>query len=132
STTNITFGMTLTFTAFATNTDGSANALIFNLDTNTVSAGATIVNSTPTNGLFQWTPTAAQAGLIYPMAVIVTEQTNPAISTTQAFTVNVVLTNNCAQYNEVLAAAAHGGTVTLTNCPTLLVSDTITVTAPNV
>ena len=132
STTNITFGMTLTLTAFATNTDGSANALTFSLGTNALAAGATIANSTPTNGLFQWTPSAAQAGFVYPMEVIVTEQTNPPLSTTQTLTVNVILTNNCVQYDQVLLAAANGGTVTLTNCPTLVVSDTIVVTASNV
>ena len=132
STTNITFGMTLTLTAFATNTDGSANALTFSLGTNALAAGATIANSTPTNGLFQWTPSAAQTGFVYPMEVIVTEQTNPPLSTTQTLTVNVILTNNCVQYDQVLLAAANGGTVTLTNCPTLVVSDTIVVTASNV
>src|ERR1039458_8224554 len=50
SSTNITSGMTLTFTAFATNTDSSANTLTFSLDANTVATGATITNITPTNG----------------------------------------------------------------------------------
>src|ERR1039458_5837400 len=125
--TNITSGMTLTFTAFATNTDSSANVLTFSLDTNAVAAGATITNSTPTNGLFQWTPAAAQAGFVYPMAVIVTEHSTPPLSTTQAFTVNVLLTNNCSQYTQFLAAVVAGGYVPLTNCPTLVLSNTITI-----
>src|ERR1035437_7487600 len=124
--TNITSGMTLTFTAFATNTDNSANALTFSLDTNTVAAGATITNITPTNGLFQWTPAAAQAGFVYEMRVIVTELSTPPVSTTQAFSVNVLLTNNCSQYTQFLAAVA-GGYVPLTNCPTLVLSNTITI-----
>ena len=125
--TNITAGMPLTFTAFATNTDGSANALTFSLDTNGLPAGATISNSTPTNGFFQWTPSAAQAGVLYAMRVIVTEQSTPPVSTTQAFTVNVVLTNNCSQYAQFLATVAEGGYVPLTNCPTLVLSNTITI-----
>src|ERR1035437_3791109 len=125
--TNITSGMTLTFTAFATNTDNSANALTFSLDTNTVAAGATITNITPTNGLFQWTPAAAQAGFVYEMRVIVTELSTPPVSTTQAFSVNVLLTNNCSQYTQFLAAVAEGGYVPLTNCPALVLSNTITI-----
>src|ERR1017187_6557901 len=125
--TNITSGMTLTFTAFATNTDSSANTLTFSLDANTVAAGATITNITPTNGLFQWTPAAAQAGFVYEMRVIVTELSSPPLSTTQAFTVNVLLTNNCSQYPQFLATVAAGGYIPLTNCPTLVLSNTITV-----
>jgi general secretion pathway protein D len=125
--TNITSGMTLTFTAFATNTDSSANALTFSLDTNSVAAGATITNTTPTNGLFQWTPATAQAGFVYEMRVIVTELSTPPVSTTQAFTVNVLLTNNCSQYSQFLATVAAGGYVPLTNCPTLVLSNTITI-----
>src|ERR1019366_3921126 len=125
--TNITSCMTLTFTAFATNTDSSANTLTFSLDANAVAAGATITNITPTNGLFQWTPAAAQAGFVYEMRVIVTELSSPPLSTTQAFTVNVLLTNNCSQYPQFLAAVAAGGYVPLTNCPTLVLSNTITI-----
>src|ERR1035441_731053 len=125
--TNITSGMTLTFTAFATNTDSSANALTFSLDTNAVAAGATITNTTPTNGLFLATAAAAQAGFVYEMRVIVTELSSPPLSTTQAFTVNVLLTNNCSQYPQFLAAVVAGGYVPLTNCPTLVLSNTITI-----
>jgi hypothetical protein len=121
--TNITFGMTLTFTALATNTDGSANALTFSLDPSAVAAGATITNSTPTNGVFRWTP--AMAGS-HDMKVIITEQ-NTSLSATQTFTVNVLLTNNCSQYAEFVAAVAGGGLVMLTNCPTIVLSNTVTI-----
>ena len=60
------------------------------------------------------------------MKVIVTEA-NAALSATQAFTVTVLLTNDCAQYNDLLAAATNGGTVTLTNCPTLVLPKMITI-----
>ncbi len=124
--TNITVGTTLTFTAFATNTDGSANALTFSLDPNAVAAGATITNNTPTNGVFTWTPTASQAGYLFTNTVIVTEA-NTSLSNSQSFVVNVGLTTDCAQLADFLAAVTNGGLVMLTNCPTIALTNTLTI-----
>ena len=122
-------GALLTFTAFATNTDSSANPLTFSLDSNSLALGATITAGTPTNGgyagVFAWTPTPEQHGN-YTMTVTVSEQ-NTSLGATQSFGVNVTLTNNCAQYDEFVAAVA-GGSVTLTDCTTIVVSEPIIIT----
>jgi general secretion pathway protein D len=132
SSTNIAVGTTLTFTAVAAVTDGSTNALLFGLDSSGVVAGASIGTN---SGIFTWTPGTSAAGASYDMAVIVTEtNTSPLLTNSQPFTVNVdPLTNDCPQYGDVLAAVATGNTnLVLDNCLTLVLTSTITVTAPNV
>jgi hypothetical protein len=122
--TNITLGTTLTFTAFATNTDGSANALTFSLDPVAAAAGATITTINSTSGLFQWTPTVG--GHYDNVQVIVTEAVT-SLSATQAFSVDVLLTNNCAQLDQFLAAVQHGGYFMLSNCTTIVLTNTLTI-----
>ncbi|HVM46873.1 MAG TPA: secretin N-terminal domain-containing protein [Candidatus Acidoferrum sp.] len=120
---------------YATNNDGTANPLTFNLATSpatdaTISNGtnSVVVTSTGTNGLWQgvldWT--SPQPGL-YTMYVSALEAATGSQSVTQSFTVNVLLSNNCEQYLEVQQAVEAGGTVVLTNCPTLVVSNTFVV-----
>ena len=86
------------------NTDGSANALTFSLDPVAAAAGATITTINSTSGLFQWTPTVG--GHYDNVQVIVTEAVT-SLSATQAFSVDVLLTNNCAQLDQFLAAVQH-------------------------
>src|ERR1035441_10521709 len=124
TTTNITLGTTLTFTAFATNTDGSGNALTFSLDPIAAAAGATITTINSTSGLFQWTPTVG--GRYDNLQVIVTEAVT-SLSATQAFSVDVLLTNNCAQLDQFLAAVQHGGYFPLSNCTTIVLTNTLTI-----
>src|ERR1017187_5170527 len=137
SPTNITVGMTLTFTAIAATTDGSSNPLTFRLaDTNGLAIGVPPgARIDPTPGGFPWTPADYQANGEYPMEVIVTEaNTNTSLSATQAFTVGIPpLVNDCAQYSNVLWTVANGGPpLLLDNCPTLVLPTTLVVTADNV
>src|ERR1039458_8947960 len=140
SPTNITIGMTLTFTAIAAMTDGSSDPLTFSLaDTNGlpngVPPGASINAINATSGVFTWTPAPYQANGEYPMEVIVTEaKTNISLSATQVFTVGIPpLVNDCAQYSNVLWTVANGGDpLVLDNCPILVLTNTLTVTASNV
>jgi hypothetical protein len=109
SATNITFGTTLTFTALATNRDGSTDPFTFSLDRNAVAAGATI---SPTTGVFSWTPTAQDASFVFDMAVIVTEtKATTSLCATQAFSVVVLPPNWPPVFQNVTVTA---GVLTLT------------------
>jgi len=114
-------GQLLTVTNSAQTTDGTTNALVFSLDSD-APTGASI---NPVTGVFTWTPTPDQAD-VFAITVIVTEPAT-SMSDTQVFNVNVVLTNNCAGFDDFLAAVAAGGTVDLTNCPTLVLTNTLTI-----
>src|ERR1019366_8319034 len=129
-------GTMLQFYTYATNTDNSTNFIRFTLDpssptnaTLTNYLSTIITNATSTNGYFvgnfTWTPDLSQVGP-HPMKAIATEPAT-SLSATQDFSVNVILTNNCSQYTQFLAAVAEGGYVPLTNCPTLVLSNTITI-----
>jgi general secretion pathway protein D len=117
-------GDTLTFTTFATNTDNSTNYLTFTLSGQPT--GASITNTSPTDGLFSWTPVLGQVGE-FTMNVIVTA-TNTSLSTSQAFTVNVLLTNSCDQ-GDLMTILTHGGSVLFTNDCTIVPSNTFNITA---
>jgi len=114
-------GQLLSITNSAQTTDGTSNALIFSLDSDAPS-GASI---NPITGVFTWTPTADQVDT-FAISIIVTEPAT-SLSDTQVFTVNVIVTNNCAGLDDFLAAVAAGGIVDLTNCPTLVLSNTLTI-----
>jgi hyaluronate lyase len=81
-------GITLTVTNSATDPDLPYQTLAFSLLN--APASATI---NPTNGLFTWRPASAQAGWIYDLAVVVTDNGTPNLSATQAFTVAVTPLN---------------------------------------
>jgi len=117
----IAVGQLLTVTATARTTDGTTNPLVFSLDED-APAGATI---NPTTGVFTWRPTAEQADF-YTVTVIVTEQ-GTSLSDTQFFNINVILTNNCESFDSFVAAVSQGGIVELTNCPTIVLSNTVTI-----
>jgi len=76
-------GSTLTFTAAGADADLPAQTLGYSL-TGTVPSGASI---NPASGVFNWTPTAAQAGQSYTFNVRVSDGTSNAA---QPVTVNVV------------------------------------------
>ena len=74
----------LSFTANATDTDPPPQTLTFTLGSG-APAGATIT----TNGIFAWTPTAAQAPSTNSITVTVTDNGVPALSSSQSFAVVV-------------------------------------------
>jgi hypothetical protein len=113
-------GQLLTVTATARTTDGTANLLVFSLED--PPAGASI---NPVTGVFTWQPTPEQADF-YPITVIVTEQ-GTSLSDMQIFIVNVILTNSCESFDSFVAAIAQGGVVELTNCPTIVLSNTVEI-----
>ena len=135
-------GTLLQLYAYATNNDNTTNAIQFSLGSGAPSGAAftdlgivaLITNATTTNGIFEssfnWTPSTGQAGR-YTLSAIATE-TSASLSTSTNFTVNVNLTNNCEQNDEVQAAVASGGTVFLTACTNLVLTNTLIVTATNV
>jgi|GEM_PF-138621 len=142
SSTNILADTHLSFSAFATNTDNSTAQVRFSLGSGaptnatitTVGMVATITNATSTNGVFQgrfdWLPAWQQSGR-HTVEMIAT-QLNTSLSTTQSFIVNVSITNSCAQNDEVLDAVVSGGTVLLTTCTNLVLTNALVVSAPNV
>src|SRR5882724_10261155 len=97
--TSIGLGGTLNFTASAHTTDGTSNTLTFSLDSDSPD-GASINSGT---GAFTWTPTVDQTG-DSTIGVIVTENSNPPLSDEQFVTVSVILTNNCAGYDDFVVA----------------------------
>ena len=78
-------GVLITFIAAATDPDIPTNQLRFSLDLG-APAGAAI---DPTNGVFTWTPSAAQSPGTYPMTVRVTDDGVPPRSDAKTFTVVV-------------------------------------------
>jgi hyaluronate lyase len=81
-------GITLTVTNSATDPDLPYQTLTFSVLTALTNA---VIN--PTNGIFTWRPSVAQAGWIYALAVVVTDNGTPSLSATQAFTVVVAPLN---------------------------------------
>ncbi len=122
----VSVGQLLQVTVFATNTDNSNTPIIFSLDP-AAPDGVTISNVSNNSAIIQWTPTADQAPDMDDIGVIAEEQTNPPLDNKQFFTVNVVLTNNCESFDAFLAAVTQGGIVGLTNCATIVLSNTIAI-----
>ena len=118
-------GGTLSFTNHAHATDSPANALVFSLVN--APSGASMTNNTPTSGVFTWKPTAAQAANpSYTIRELVTEPSASA-SNFQDFSVTVTRTNNCAQLDAFLAAVQQGGYFPLSNCTTIVLTNTVTI-----
>ena len=118
-------GTLLTFTNNAHATDNPNSALLFRL----VSPpdGASMINNSATSGVFTWMPTAAQAATpFYTIREVVTEVSTLA-SNYQDFQVTVTLTNDCAQYDDFVAAVAQGGYFSLTNCSAIVLTNTLTI-----
>jgi hypothetical protein len=118
-------GATLIFTNNARATDNPNNSLVFSLVG--APSGASIINNTPTSGVFTWTPTSTQAATpIYTIREIVTE-VGASGSNYQDFQVTVTRTNNCAQLDEFFAAVQQGGYFLLSNCTTMVLSNALTI-----
>jgi hypothetical protein len=118
-------GTLLTFTSTAHATDNPNSPLVFSLLN--PPDGASIVNDGLTSGVFTWTPTAAQAATpFYTIREVVTELSTSATNY-QDFQVTVTLTNDCSQYDQFLAAVAQGGYFLLTNCSTIVLTNTLTI-----
>lgn len=79
----VSVGGTLTFNASGTDADLPAQILAYSL-TGAVPAGATI---NPTTGVFNWTPTAAQAGHTYTFGVRVTDNGSGQLHADETITV---------------------------------------------
>ena len=121
----ITEGTTLIFTNSAHATDNPTNALVFGLLN--APSGATLTNNSPTSGVFTWTPTAAQAVTpSYTIREVVTEVSTSSNSF-QDFQVTVTRTNDCAQLDAFLAAVQQGGYFLLSNCTTIVLTNTLTI-----
>src|ERR1035437_9165142 len=118
-------GTTLTFTNHAQATDDPAKALVFSLIS--APSGATMINNSLTSGVFTWTPTAAQA--LTPSYTIREMVAEPSASVTnyQNFQVTITRSNNCAQLDEFLAAVQQGGYFLLSNCTTIVLPSTLTI-----
>lgn len=122
---SVTEGTTLIFTNSAHAIDNATNALVFSLLN--APSGAAIVNNSPTSGVFVWTPTAAQAATpSYTIREVVTEVSTSSNSF-QDFQVTVTRTNNCAQLDAFLAAVQQGGYFLLSNCTTIVLTNTLTI-----
>lgn len=78
-------GQLLTFNVNANDPDVPLQDLTFTLDSGAPD-GASI---DPDTGLFQWTPNKQQGGGTFPITVRVTDNGDPALSTTNSFTVTV-------------------------------------------
>ncbi len=118
-------GTTLTFTNHARDVDHPTNALVFSLSN--PPAGAVMTNNSPTSAVFTWTPTAAQAlNPSYTIREIVTEPSTGA-SNYQDFQVTVTRASDCAQLDEFLAAVQQGGYFLLSDCTTIVLTNTLVI-----
>ena len=122
-------GMTLIFTNHAQAADNPSAPLWFRLINEP--SGATLTNNSLTSGVFTWTPTAAQAATpSYTLREIVTEVGGSG-SNYQDFQVTIVRTNNCADLDAFLAAVQQGGYFLISNCTTIVLSNTLTISNSN-
>ena len=130
-------GGDLQFSLYATNTDNTTNPITFNLTTDT-SADITnaklislIKTATATNGVWQgvfyWATTPDDAGL-HTMTMTASEASTGAESAARSFTVNVLLNTDCPQYSDFLNAVQLGIPVLLTDCATIVVTNTFIIT----
>jgi hypothetical protein len=114
-------GQLFTFTNSAHTTDGTTNPLVWSLEDGAPD-GASI---TPDTGVFTWTPTTQQID-VFPIGVTVTENATQ-LSTTEFFNLTVILTNNCAGFDDFVAAVEQGGVVPLPDCPIIVLSNTLVI-----
>ena len=118
-------GTTLSFTSTAHDVASPATPLVFSLVN--APAGASISNNTLTSGVFTWTPTSDQAlNPVYTIREVVTE---PSTLTTnfQDFQVTVTRSTDCAQLDAFLAAVLQGGYFMLSNCSTIVLTNTLII-----
>ena len=130
-------GAQLVFSIYATNTDNTTNQLTFDLSSDPASS-AEITNGTMTvirtakgaNGVFQgvfdWATTLDDAGL-HTMTVTALDAKTGMQSASQSFTVNVILNTDCPQILDFQTAVEQGGVAVLTNCPTLVITNTVVI-----
>lgn len=107
-------GETLTFTNTASDGDLPANTLTFALEN--APANATINTTT---GVFDWTPDEAQGPSTNLMAVVVTDDGSPSLSSTQTFTVFVLESNSPPVLAAISDRTVYAGT-------TLFITNTVT------
>lgn len=82
-------GLTLSFTATATDPDLPPQTLVFSLD-----PGAPEGADITADGRFSWTPSESQGPGVYPITVRVSDSGTPVLSATQTFIVTVLETNS--------------------------------------
>ena len=137
--TNIAVGTTLTFTSLRDEHGQYHEQLVFTLDPTVDGAAYSgyVVDEqqhqqTASSLASSWANVPAGN---YTMKVTATE-TSTGASTNQSFKVNVILTNNCPQEEDILTAVAQRRALSyLTNCPTpvltntLIISNNVTIVA---
>jgi hypothetical protein len=99
----------LSFTVSVTDTDAPPNVLTFSLDAG-APAGASV---NPTNGLFSWRPTRAQAPSTNGMTVRATDDGIPQLSSTRNFTV-IVRDYSVLSVGANIVRAGQSGSVPIT------------------
>jgi hypothetical protein len=105
---------TLTFTNKASDADLPAQTLTYSLSN--APAGALIGAS---SGIFTWTPTESQGPATNAIAVIVTDNGTPPISTAQTFAVAVLESNEPPVLAQISNRVIHAGTtLAITNSAT--------------
>jgi hypothetical protein len=118
-------GTTLTFTNHAHATNNPSTPLLFRLIN--APSGATLTNNSLTSGVFNWTPTSAQAATpSYTFREVVTVVGGSG-SNYQDFQVTVTRTNDCADLDGFLAAVEQGGYFQLSNCTTIVLTNTLRI-----
>ena len=93
-------GVTLNFTASATDADLPGQTLTYSLDAASLALGMSINSST---GVFSWTPTEAQGGLTPSVTITVTDNGSGNLTDSETFTITVGDTNTAP----VLAAIGN-------------------------
>ena len=72
-----------------------------------------------TNGVFTWTPNESQGPGVYPISVVVTDNSSPPLAATNTFTVTVNESNRPPALAAIASAMVYAGaTVTFTNSAT--------------
>ncbi|MEY4385359.1 MAG: hypothetical protein RLY20_642 [Verrucomicrobiota bacterium] len=105
----IAVGSLLTFTNLAADTDLPANNLTYSL-------AAAPLGAAVTNGIFTWTPVGSQSPGTNVIAMIVTDDGIPSLSTTQSFTVIVVNSNTAPSLAAISDRVLHATmTLVITN-----------------
>ena len=83
-------GATLSFTASATDADLPGQTLTYSLDAASIALGMTINSST---GVFSWTPSEAQGGMMPSVTITVTDNGSGNLTDSETFTITVGDTN---------------------------------------
>ena len=131
---NVNEGVTLTFTATATDGNAPPEILTFSLDAGAPSGASIDGNS----GVFNWTPTEAQGPGVYTVTVRVTDNGSPAQSDFETITITVNEVNTAPALDVIgpqsvdeLATLTFTATVTDTDAPPQTLTFSLDAGAPS-